>query len=184
MITMKDIVRDGDPILRKKVAVVETIDEQTVNELKAMREYLHHSQIEETREKYKLRPGVGLAAPQVGIDKKMTAILILDDEDEIVHDYMLINPKIKSHSVAMTYLPQGEGCLSVDEEIPGLVHRYKRIKVEAQNIEGDTIEIKASGILAIVMQHEIDHLNGVMFYDHIDKDFPMDPKLGATPYES
>ncbi len=184
MITMKDIVRDGDPILRKQVKTVEVIDEETQSQLKAMREYLYNSQTEETREKYKLRPGVGLAAPQVGIDKRMTAILILDDDGEIIHDYMLINPKIKSHSVALTYLPGGEGCLSVDEDIEGIVHRYKRIKVEAQNIDGETIEVKAGGSLAIVLQHEIDHLDGVMFYDHIDEDFPMDPKLGATPHES
>ena len=184
MITMKDIVRDGNPILRKKVKTVDVIDEETKTQLKKMREYLYNSQIEETREKYDLRAGVGLAAPQVGINKRMTAILVLDDEDEIVHDYMLINPKLKSHSVAMTYLPGGEGCLSVDENIEGLVHRYKRIKVEAQNIDGETIEVKAGGSLAIVLQHEIDHLDGIMFYDHIDKDFPMDPKLGATPHES
>lgn len=182
MITMNNIVRDGDPILRKKTEPVETIDQETVETLKEMREYLYNSQIEETREKYKLRAGVGLAAPQIGINKRMTVILILDEEGEIIHDYTLINPKIKSHSVQMTYLENGEGCLSVDEEIPGLVHRYKRIKVEAQNIEGETIEIKASGHLSIVMQHEIDHLDGVMFYDHIDDDFPMDPKLGAVPY--
>ena len=184
MITMKDIVRDGNPILRKKVKTVDVIDEETKTQLKKMREYLYNSQIEETREKYELRAGVGLAAPQVGINKRMTAILVLDDEGEIVHDYMLINPKLKSHSVAMTYLPGGEGCLSVDENIEGLVHRYKRIKVEAQNIDGETIEVKAGGLLAIVLQHEIDHLDGIMFYDHIDKDFPMDPKLGATPHES
>lgn len=184
MITMKDIVRDGNPILRKKVKTVDVIDEETITQLKKMREFLYNSQIEETREKYDLRAGVGLAAPQVGINKRMTAILVLDDEGEIVHDYMLINPKLKSHSVAMTYLPGGEGCLSVDENIEGLVHRYKRIKVEAQNIDGETIEVKAGGSLAIVLQHEIDHLDGIMFYDHIDKDFPMDPKLGATPHES
>ena len=74
MLTTKDIVRDPDPILRKKVKEIEKIDDETVNQLKEMREYLVNSQNEETAEKYGLRPGVGLAAPQIGLDKRMLAV--------------------------------------------------------------------------------------------------------------
>ncbi|WP_031548335.1 peptide deformylase [Salinicoccus luteus] len=183
MLTMKDIVRDPDPMLRTKVAEVEDIDEETVSQLKEMREYLVNSQNAEIAEKYDLRPGVGLAAPQVGLDKRMLAIYIEGDEGEVIHDYMLINPKVKSHSVSETYLPGGEGCLSVDEEIPGLVHRYQRIKVTATDIHGEPIEVKATGMLAVVLQHELDHLDGIMFYDRIDEEMPMEPKAGATPVE-
>ncbi len=183
MLTTKDIVRDPDPILRKKVAEIEKIDQETAEQLREMREYLVNSQNEETAEKFDLRPGVGLAAPQIGLDKRMLAIYIEGDEGEVEHDYMLINPKVKSHSVTEIYMPGGEGCLSVDEEIAGLVHRHQRIKVSALDIEGNPIEIKAKGMLAVVLQHELDHLDGIMFYDRIDEEMPMEPKIGARPVE-
>ncbi|GAB3069188.1 peptide deformylase [Salinicoccus sesuvii] len=183
MLTMKDIIRDPDPFLRIRTAEVKEVDEETILQLKEMREYLVNSQNEETAEKYGLRPGVGLAAPQVGIDKRMIAVYIEGEEGEVLHDYMLINPKVKSHSVTETYLPSGEGCLSVDEERPGLVHRHSRIKVTAIDIYGKPVEVKAKGMLAVVIQHELDHLDGIMFYDRIDQDMPMEPKVGAKPVE-
>lgn len=183
MLTTKDIVRDPDPILRKKVKEIEKIDDETVNQLKEMREYLVNSQNEETAEKYGLRPGVGLAAPQIGLDKRMLAVYMEDEDGVAEHDYMLVNPKVKSHSVTETYLPGGEGCLSVDEDVPGLVHRYQRIKIKALDTEGKPVEIKAKGHLAVVLQHELDHLDGIMFYDRIDEDMPMEPKIGARPVE-
>lgn len=183
MLTMKDIVRDPDPILRNKVAEIKEIDQETIDQLKEMREYVINSQDEETAEKYGLRPGVGLAAPQIGLDKRMTAVYIEDEDGNTVHDYMLINPKVKSHSVTETYLPAGEGCLSVDESHPGLVHRHQRVKIKALDIDGNEIELKLNGMPAVVLQHELDHLDGVLFYDRIDRDMPMEPKIGARPAE-
>src|SRR5699024_8345615 len=183
MLTMKDVVRDGHPILRTKVDEVTTIDEQTQNELREMRQFLINSQDEEIAEKYDLRAGVGLAAPQININKRMLAVYLTDDNDEPVYDLMLINPKIISHSVQESFLPTGEGCLSVDEDIDGLVHRKKRIKVRALDIDGNEVVIKASGMLSIVLQHELDHLDGILFYDHINKETPLLPKDGATPLE-
>lgn len=180
---MKDVVRDGHPILRTKVDEVTTIDEQTQNELREMRQFLINSQDEEIAEKYDLRAGVGLAAPQINLNKRMLAVYLTDENDEPVHDLMLINPKIISHSVQESYLPTGEGCLSVDEDIDGLVHRKKRIKVRALDIDGNEVVIKASGMLSIVLQHELDHLDGILFYDHINKEAPLLPKDGATPLE-
>lgn len=183
MLTMKDIVRDPDPILRTKAAEVTEIDEETISQLKEMREYLINSQDPETAEKYGLRPGVGIAAPQIGLNKRMLAIYVENEDGEAEYDYMLINPKVKSHSVTETYLPGGEGCLSIDEEYEGLVHRYQRIRVTATTIDGRPIEIKAKGYLAVVLQHELDHLDGILFYDRIDKDAPNEPKTGAKPLE-
>lgn len=183
MLTMNDIVRDGHPMLRKKVSEVTKIDAQTIAELKSMREYLINSQDPEMSEKHSLRPGVGLAAPQIGLDKRMLAIYVADEDGNTEYDYMLINPKVKSHSVTETYLPNGEGCLSVDEEIEGIVQRKKRIRVVAETIEGEQIEIKAKGFLSVVLQHELDHLDGVMFYDHIDDESPFDPTGDAQPLE-
>ena len=148
-----------------------------------MREYLINSQDPELSEKYSLRPGVGLAAPQIGLDKRMLAIYAEDEDGNPEYDYMLINPKVISHSVNETYLPGGEGCLSVDEEIEGIVQRKKRIRVSAETIDGDKIEIKAKGFLAVILQHELDHLNGVMFYDHIDQNEPFEPHDNAQPLE-
>lgn len=183
MLTMEDIVRDGHPMLRKKVSEVTEIDAQTIAELTSMREYLINSQNPEVSEKYSLRPGVGLAAPQIGLDKRMLAIYVEDEDGNPEYDYMLINPKIISHSVNETYLPGGEGCLSVDEDIEGIVQRKKRIRVSAETIDGEKIEIKAKGFLAVVLQHELDHLNGVMFYDHIDKNEPFEPHDNAQPLD-
>lgn len=72
----------------------------------------------------------------------------------------------------MTYLDQGEGCLSVDRPVPGFVPRYERIKVKAYDINGEEVVLRLKGYVSIVFQHEMDHLNGIMFYDHIDKKNP------------
>lgn len=183
MLTMENIVRDGHPMLRKKVSEVTNIDAQTIEELKSMREYLINSVDPEMSEKYSLRGGVGLAAPQIGLDKRMLAIYVEDEDGHPEHDYMLINPKVKSHSVNETFLPNGEGCLSVDEEIEGIVQRKKRIRVTADTIDGGKIEIKAKGFLAVVLQHELDHLDGIMFYDHINKEAPFEPTNNAVPLD-
>ena len=80
-----------------------------------------------------------------------------------------INPKIVSHSVEKTYLASGEGCLSVDRDVEGYVPRYARITIKAFDLEGNEFKKRLKGLAAIAFQHELDHLNGVMFYDHIDK---------------
>lgn len=89
-------------------------------------------------------------------------------------EYMLINPKIISHSTAMTYIPESEGCLSIDRSIVGYVPRYRRITVRAYNIHGEEVKIKLKDYEAIVFQHEIDHLNGILFYDHINSKNPFE----------
>ena len=99
-------------------------------------------------------------------------VAYLTDEKGNQHEYTLINPKIISHSVSMIYLPPSEGCLSVDREIKGFVPRYERIKVKGVNLDGEEVVIKLSGYGSIVLQHEIDHLDGKMFYERINKDNP------------
>ncbi|MCP8616059.1 peptide deformylase [Salirhabdus salicampi] len=172
MITMDDIVREGHPVLREKaneVPLPPSTDDQ--NTLEKMLEYLKNSQDDEIAEKYNLRPGVGLAAPQIGLSKRMIAVHFIDFHNK-EYSYGLFNPKIVSHSVEKTYLSSGEGCLSVDREVPGIVPRYNRITVKATDLEGKEVKLRLKGFASIVFQHEIDHLNGVMFYDHIDKDDP------------
>ncbi|RXK18844.1 peptide deformylase [Macrococcus sp. DPC7161] len=180
MLTMTDIIRDGHPTLREKAQEValpiSADDKKTIDE---MLEFLKNSQDEKMAAKYKLRSGVGIAAPQINISKRMLVIHFYDDQKDTYVTHQLINPKIVSHSVEMAYLPQGEGCLSVDENIPGLVHRYARVTVSAFTPDGEQVKHRFNGFTAIVLQHELDHLNGVMFYDHIDKKDPLTPKPGA-----
>ncbi|QXE02959.1 peptide deformylase [Terribacillus sp. DMT04] len=183
MITMDDIIREGNPILEQVAEEVEIPateeDKQTLTE---MLEYLKNSQDDETAEKYGLRPGVGLAAPQIGISKRMIAIYF-EDPNGTLYDYGLFNPKIVSHSVENTYLMSGEGCLSVDREIPGYVPRHSRITVKAVTLEGKEVKLRLKGYAAVVFQHEIDHLNGTMFYDRINQEDPFAQPENSKPIE-
>lgn len=172
MITMKDIIREGNPILRavaEEVPMPPTAEEQKI--LREMLEFLKNSQDEAIAAKYHLRAGIGLAAPQIAISKRMIA-LYLEDENGKLHEYTLFNPKIVSHSVENTFLDNGEGCLSVDREVPGLVPRHTRVKVRAFDINGKAITLKLKGLPSIAIQHEIDHLDGILFYDRINKENP------------
>ena len=88
------------------------------------------------------------------------------DELGRLHDYALINPKVLSYSDELTYLPSGEGCLSVDREVKGLVHRHKRITFKALVLENNKLiekTIKLKDYIAVVFQHEYDHLQGYLF---------------------
>ncbi|SET29090.1 peptide deformylase [Oceanobacillus limi] len=172
MITMENIVREGHPALRE-VATEVTLppSDEEINLLSDMLTYLKNSQDDEMCSTYDLRPGVGLAAPQLGITKRMVAIHF-EDLNGKLYSYGLFNPKIVSHSVEKAYLSAGEGCLSVDRNVEGYVPRYARITVTATDLEGNKLKLRLRDYAAIVFQHEIDHLNGVMFYDHINKENP------------
>lgn len=183
MITMKDIVREGHPSLTKAAKEVEVpITEEERKLLEDMLQFLKNSQNEKIAEKYKLRAGVGLAAPQLGIEKRLFAVHV-EDENGKLYSCGLVNPKIISHSVEQTFLQNGEGCLSVDREVEGYVHRYRRITVKATDMDNNPVKLRLKGYIAIVFQHEIDHLNGIMFYDRINKDNPFFIPENAKPTE-
>jgi peptide deformylase len=174
MLTMKDIIREGHPTLRERSEDVPLpLDDTTKQTLRDMMEFLINSQDPVKSEELELRPGVGLAAPQINVKKRMIAILTTDESGEKLYQLLLVNPVIVAHSEALTYLPGGEGCLSVDREVEGLVPRYKKIRVRAHQylVETDElrkVELRVSGYVAIVIQHEIDHLNGVLFVDKVE----------------
>jgi peptide deformylase len=172
MITMKDIIRDGHPTLRK---IAEDVPmppcEQDQGILKSLLEYVQNSQNPQIAEQYDLRPGVGIAAPQINISKKMIAVQAKDENGRL-KSFAMFNPKIIKHSSEISYLNTGEGCLSVPDIIPGYVPRYSKIKVVGNDINGKEIKLQLKGLIGIVFQHEIDHLQGVMFYDHINKEDP------------
>jgi peptide deformylase len=150
---------DGDPILREKAEGVIEIDEVTKSEIFDMLETLRNL------------PGYGLAAPQVGISKKIVIIEnrpVIDDEGNEIGEniplLILVNPKITKFSQEKCDFE--EGCFSVPL-YRGNVERPKKIRVKAQNEDGKEISINASGLLARVIQHEIDHLDGILFTDLI-----------------
>ena len=84
----------------------------------------------------------------------------------------MINPKIISHSEEVIAAEQGEGCLSVNRDVDGHVARYARVTIEGFDEDGNKIKVRAREELSIAFQHEIDHLNGILFYDHINKKKP------------
>ncbi len=172
---MKNIIREGNPILRQRANKVEfPLSPEDKKLAQDMMEFLENSQNEEIAEKYGLRAGVGLAAPQLAVSKRMTAVLVpgTTEEQDPLFKHVLINPTILSESVQMVALGEGEGCLSVDREVPGYVPRHNRIKLRWYDLDGNEHQARLNGYEAIVVQHELDHLNGVLFYDHINKNNP------------
>ncbi|MBQ6334182.1 MAG: peptide deformylase [Erysipelotrichaceae bacterium] len=174
LINNDTIIKDDDELIRRKsVDVSLPLSQEDRDTLMQMYKYVDDSTIEEIAEKENLRPAVGISAIQIGIPKKMTAIIIKDEEGNKVCQYALVNPKIISNSLEKACLASGEGCLSVVQNHEGLVYRSARVKVKAYDaLQDKDILIKADGYLAIVLQHELDHFKGILFYDHIDKKDP------------
>lgn len=129
---------------------------------------LTYSQIEEYEKKYDLRPGMGLAFPQIGINERII-VIVYEYDDGKFEEYVVVNPKIVSYSDEMIAAEAGEGCLSVNRDVEGHVKRHARVTVEGYDVDGNKIRIRAREELAIAFQHEVDHLNGIIFYDRIDK---------------
>lgn len=174
------IVKDNKKSIRERsIPIEEPFNEEIKNTLLDMIEYLIMSQNEEWATKNKVRSGVGLAAPQIGLNLTMLAIYFKDENNK-EHKYGFINPKIVSESVKECYLESGEGCLSVDKEHPGYVYRSNKITIKAYNVVTNKIEERTfTGFEAIVFQHEFDHLKGILYYDHINKKDPFYKKTGA-----
>ena len=143
-------------------------EKQTIEDVMT---YLKYSQIEKYAEKYNLRAGWGMSAVQIGILKRWF-VIVEEQEDKTFKNYFFANPKIISNSTAKIYVEQGEGCLSVNRVVIGIVPRYARVTVEAYDINGNKFEMRLREDLAVCIQHEIDHLNGILFIDKIDKKNP------------
>ncbi|MGQ0793539.1 MAG: peptide deformylase [Deltaproteobacteria bacterium] len=152
---LRKIVSFPDPVLRKRSLPVNSIDNEILRLLDDMAETMYAA------------PGVGLAAPQVGVNLRVCVIDVSERQEEAAALGLieLINPVIVSSS-GMLY--EEEGCLS----IPGFtseVKRRARALVRARNRLGETIEIEGGELLARALQHEIDHLDGVLFIDRLSK---------------
>ena len=177
MYLSKDIVKEGNQILKNVSSEVKLpLSDEDLNVLKGLHEYVVISQIDELVKQYKIRPGVGIAAPQIGVNKRMFAVEFNDFLDNNKHySFSVVNPKIVSHSKEMTYLPGGEGCLSVDRVTEGLTPRYYAITVKGyfydfikKQLQFKTLKLE--GYPAIVFQHEYDHLDGILYTDKLHKE--------------
>lgn len=166
------ILDEKEKTLRQKsIPFTEPITKEEKELVEKMIQHLTYSQIEEYEKKYNLRPGMGLAFPQIGINKRL--IVIVDEYQKGKFDnYVVINPKIISHSEEMIAADAGEGCLSVNREVEGHVPRYARVTITGLDLDNNPIKIRAREELSIAFQHEIDHLNGILFYDKINKKKP------------
>ena len=172
MILMKDIIREGNELLRNESTdIAIPVSDEDKRQLLELLGYVINSQDDEKAQKFGLRPGVGLAAPQVGINKKMFAIFTQDLNGKT---WLLpvINPKITKTSKDMIYLPTGEGCLSVDRDTEGITPRFKKITANAYvlNLQKNVFEyrkLELSDYIAIVFQHEYDHVVGTLYVDKL-----------------
>ena len=145
-----DILRYPDPRLRTPASAVDTVDDQLRTLVENMFETMYQA------------PGIGLAATQVNVHKRVLIIDISKDQNQPM---VFINPEIvEEHGVE----EMDEGCLSV----PGFyerVRRAERIRVRALDLQGESFELEAEDLLAVCIQHEIDHLDGKLFVDYLSQ---------------
>lgn len=140
----------GDPILRKVCTIIDNID----NEIRELAQNMVETMYENN--------GVGLAAPQVGIDKRMFVVDARENHEN-PDPMVFINPKIENPTGLVTI---EEGCLSIPE-IRSDVKRSETFDFSALNIQGEPVHFHADGLLARVILHEVDHLNGKLFVDYL-----------------
>ena len=182
MLTNKDILDEKDKRLRLISEEVKfPLTDKDKETIRLITEYLTNSQVENLAEKYNLRPGMGMAAIQLGIKKRYIVIVHEQEVKETFKTYVVVNPKIVSNSEEKIYVEEGEGCLSVNRPCEGIVPRCARVTIEGYDMNGEKIRIRAREELAIAFQHEIDHLNGILFFDHID---PTNPYKGEDIYRA
>ena len=170
------ILDESNKILRQVSKEVSfPLDEETKKLINDSLDYLEMSQMEEYMEKYGLRAGMGLSFVQIGILKRIF-VISEELEDGTFKRYILINPKVISKSEELIYVGEGEGCLSVNRPVEGIVPRHARMTVEAYDIDGNKFTIRVREDISIAFQHELDHLDGMLFLDRIDKKNPFKNK--------
>lgn len=166
------ILDEKNKILRTKSEdVIFPLTKEEKETIKNAMDNLRYSQIEKYAKKYNLRAGWGLSAIQIGIQKRWF-IIVEEQKDGSFKEYFFANPKIISNSAEKIYVEQGEGCLSVNREVIGIIPRYARVTIEAYDLDGNKFQIRFREDLAICAQHELDHLDGILFIDRIDKKNP------------
>ena len=151
--TTRKILIEPDPILRKKSSPLEKVDDQTKKLMKDMLETMYKA------------PGIGLAATQIGILKRIIVIDISKNEEKKT-PLFLVNPEIIFRSKNTSVYE--EGCLSLPGQFAE-IERPAECHLKYINFDGKTKELKADGLLSTCIQHEVDHLNGILFIDYLSK---------------
>ena len=146
-------VADATPVLKQKSAPVERVDD----DLRAL--------MDDMLETMYAAPGIGLAAIQVGVPKRVI-VMDISREEGVREPRYFVNPEILWASEDV--IPYEEGCLSIPE-VYDEVERPARVKIRYLNYDGDQIEEDAEGLYAVCIQHEMDHLEGVLFIDHLSR---------------
>jgi len=165
--TLREIITTPHTTLRKKARKVSNFD----NNLQTL--------IDDMVDIMRQAPGVGLAAPQVDVSQRVIAVEFGDEEDETVDPklYVVVNPEV--HRPSRETVVGTEGCLSV----PGLIGEVERslsVTIKGQNRYGQPLKIKARGWLARIFQHEIDHLDGVLFTDRATQIYQLEPETETS----
>jgi peptide deformylase len=156
---VRQIREIGDNLLRKKSRPFETVDDKARQLLEDLYDTLKVT-----------KDGVGLAAPQVGVLRRAIVVDLSMEEENPQGPFFLINPVIVKQSGSQVCR---EGCLSVPGKL-GDVTRPEKVTVEALDKNGKKVKIKAEGLLAVVLSHEIDHLDGILFVDKATEIFDQD----------
>lgn len=166
--SMEWIIPDSDPRIREKCATVKfPLTSEDIEYIKKMVAYVDNS-FNDKYEEFNITPGVAIAANQVGLFKRIIYFHFIDDQGFERH-WLIANPKIISKSENIAFLSNGEGCLSVPNQRNGIVPRKASIKFEAFDLINEkNITLELEGYPAIVAQHELDHLDGILYYDHIN----------------
>ena len=155
---IRPIVEVPDPRLREISKPIEVVDDEVRALVKDMFETMYDA------------PGIGLAAIQVGVPKRILVIDLQEPEEEegepVKNPHVFINPEILEHS--QQEVPYTEGCLSVPDQFAE-VDRPDRIRARWLDLDGKVHEEEIEGLLATCLQHEMDHLNGVLFIDHLSR---------------
>ncbi|MFI3260143.1 MAG: peptide deformylase [bacterium] len=166
------ILNEKNKLLRQRSAEVTfPLSDDDKKSIEDLLIYLKMSQDEKYIEKYDLRAGMGMAFVQIGKLKRIF-VIASENEDGSFEEHVIINPKITSTSKELVYVSEGEGCLSVERPVDGIVPRYARINLDYNDIDGNIHSIRVREDISIAFQHEIDHLNGLLFVDKIDKKNP------------
>jgi peptide deformylase len=151
---VREILNVEHPVLRRKCTRISRLDASMQKLIDDLIETMHHAN------------GVGLAAPQVGVPVRLFVVEVPEDSEEAHAGelYVLYNPEIIKKSDL--YYPE-EGCLSMPGWVAN-VPRYRDVTIKGRNRQGREVRIKAEGLLAQAFQHENDHLDGVLFFDHLE----------------
>lgn len=174
---IKPIITAPNTILTSKAEKVQTVDGKTKQIVQDLIDTLNSS---------KHPQGAGLAAPQIGLSKQICIVRRFisnpnNPEEALTKDYVLINPKLMSESKETSI--GWEGCLSIPDTY-GKVQRAKKVKVKALNENGEEVKYNATGFFARVMQHEMDHLQGILFTTKVIGKTMTEEELDSLPPKS